>query len=108
MHVRSAAAGEPYFGCVPVTLTTFREIERPWSGAPGSSPPSPTNRRRVRYVAGAEQPDVHAYLADLFPTARSETAPGGARAGTPDGDGRRRPAHRLGLPRSTRSSSATA
>lgn len=68
VHVRSAAAGEAYFGCEPGNLTHFREIDKPFAGctwelaALGHEPAA-----WVRHVAGAERPDVHAYLDDVLP-----------------------------------------
>lgn len=68
VHCRTATAGEPWFGCEPGNLTDFREIDKPLVGcvwelaALGHEPAA-----WVRHVFGAEEPDVHAYLADVLP-----------------------------------------
>jgi hypothetical protein len=68
LHARCAAAGETSCGVGTCDLTTFQEVHQPlvggvWELAPVAHEPVAW----VRHVHGAEQPDVHAYLADLLP-----------------------------------------
>lgn len=68
LECHSAAAGVPEIGCEDDDPTNFMALNRPWIGCIWELPPLEHERSAwVRHVFAPEQPDVAAYLADMFP-----------------------------------------